>query len=228
MSVFALKLVAVVCMLLDHIGYAVGSAPLRCIGRLAFPIYAFLIGNGFRYTSNPGHYFLRLLLLAAVSQIPYTLFLFHTVSAQKLNIFFPLAFGLGWLWALSRCTTAGKKLACSAIALAVCALWNAWIPMDYGLRGVVLIVVLFFCDAKSWTMAAAFCAVYYLPIWNALLTATALPSGWNQTLFGAAALPLLYFYNQELGYWGKSAKAIQWGFYVFYPVHLLALWLIFA
>ena len=83
MSVFILKIIAAVSMVIDHIGYAISAGrfvlpghmcfKLRAIGRIAFPVYAFLLTNGFRKTSDRVRYLSRLLLFAAISQIPYSL-----------------------------------------------------------------------------------------------------------------------------------------------------------
>ncbi len=86
MSAFVLKLIAIIAMLIDHIGYLMGTVPntspalqtlaflCRMVGRIAFPIFAFQIAQGYRKTSNVYKYGLRLLILAVVSQIPYALF----------------------------------------------------------------------------------------------------------------------------------------------------------
>lgn len=82
MTVFSLKLIAVVSMLIDHAGYFLLSrglvgyelySAMRAVGRLAFPIYAFLLVNGFDKTSDRRRYLSRLVLFAAVSQVPFTL-----------------------------------------------------------------------------------------------------------------------------------------------------------
>lgn len=82
MTVFTLKIIAVVSMLIDHLGYFLLSRGLvgyelytamRSVGRLAFPIYAFLLVNGFDKTSDRRRYLSRLVLFAAVSQVPFTL-----------------------------------------------------------------------------------------------------------------------------------------------------------
>lgn len=220
MSVLTLKLIAVASMLLDHIGYATDLYALRCVGRLAFPIFAYLIGNGFRHTSHPGRYLGRLLLLAVISQIPYTLFLYGSITPEKLNVFITLSLGLGTLWAMERCTHSTGRMLCLMASILLCAGIESVVPMDYGLRGVLLIVMLYYCP-NGIAMAAVFVGVYYLPIWEALLGNMPLPAGWQQSIFGVLALPLLYAYN---GNPGCRSKVLQWGFYLFYPAHLLILY----
>ncbi len=95
MSVFILKVIACFIMLLDHIGAVLGSDGwgiinadisiyLRGIGRISYPIFAFLIVNGWRYTKNKYQYFSRMLLFSGLSQIPYTLAL-YTVNTMKIT-----------------------------------------------------------------------------------------------------------------------------------------------
>lgn len=83
MSVFILKLIAMLAMLLDHVAEVFGwtgwdvlpvnASIIRCIGRISFPIFAFFIVNGWKYTHNREKYFLRLALCGIVSHIPFTL-----------------------------------------------------------------------------------------------------------------------------------------------------------
>ena len=86
MSNFYLKLIACICMLIDHIGYLFFPQYefLRVIGRIAFPIFSYLITEGYTHTSSIRKYSLRLLIFALISQIPYML-VFNT---SNLNIFF--------------------------------------------------------------------------------------------------------------------------------------------
>ena len=83
MSVFIIKLIAVIAMLFDHVAEVFGltgwdvlpvnASTIRCIGRISFPVFAFFIVNGWKYTRNREKYFLRLALCAIVSHIPFSL-----------------------------------------------------------------------------------------------------------------------------------------------------------
>lgn len=95
MSLFLLKLVACFAMLLDHAGIVFGwegwdvlpsdiTDTMRYVGRLAFPVFAFLIVNGWGYTKNKQRYFSNLILFAIISQIPYTL-AFYFVNLEKVG-----------------------------------------------------------------------------------------------------------------------------------------------
>ena len=97
MSSFVLKIIAVVTMFIDHLGYIIWGRVtfFNYIGRLAFPIFAFQISEGYLHTKNLKKYFLRLIIIAIVSQIPYSLFLStYSNDYTSPNIFFTLISGL--------------------------------------------------------------------------------------------------------------------------------------
>ena len=97
MTSFTLKIIALITMFIDHLGYAIFNkfSFFNYIGRVAFPIFAFQISEGFHYTKNVKKYFARLLLFAIFSQIPFMLFLsIFSTNIYKLNVFFTLFLGL--------------------------------------------------------------------------------------------------------------------------------------
>ena len=98
MTSFVLKIIALITMFIDHSGYVfVGSFSFcNFIGRIAFPIFAFQISEGYKHTKNLKKYFLRLGIFALISQIPFSLFSFkyHGGNILILNVFFTLFLGL--------------------------------------------------------------------------------------------------------------------------------------
>ena len=87
MTSFSLKIIALITMFLDHISYPIfgGFSYLNLIGRIAFPIFAFQISEGFIHTKNVKKYMLRLLLFAFISQIPFQLFHFKFVNPNSIS-----------------------------------------------------------------------------------------------------------------------------------------------
>ena len=124
MSVFAIKLLALVTMVIDHSAYYLYASSLiehglyfamRTVGRIAFPLYAFLLVNGFEKTSDRGKYLSRLVLFAAVSQLPYTVvFSYENYSLSAVS-----GFALLWPW----------YVVVPAV-LAVCAVWYFCVRRD--------------------------------------------------------------------------------------------------
>ena len=96
MSSFVLKIIAIISMVFDHVGDACIKhlSAMNLIGRLAFPIFAFQISEGYYHTKNLKKYFLRLFLFALISQIPFMLFMSTYTNAFSLNIFCTLFVGL--------------------------------------------------------------------------------------------------------------------------------------
>ena len=109
---FKLKMLAVISMSIDHTGAVLmpDCIWLRIIGRLAFPIYCFLLVQGFRNTSNIKKYIGRLALFAVVSEIPFNLAFYGTIIAEEFrNVFFTLLLGLLLLNLLPCCGLTVKR-----------------------------------------------------------------------------------------------------------------------
>lgn len=105
MSSFVLKMIAVFSMCFDHFGYLFSAGNFsfyNLIGRLAFPIFAFQISEGYTHTRDLNKYFWRLFLFAVISQIPFNLFEYAFGFDLSLNIFFTLLLGLTAIFAYDK------------------------------------------------------------------------------------------------------------------------------
>ena len=211
-----LKWIAIVTMLIDHIGYVLvpSSTPLygicRLIGRLAFPIFCFLLTEGLLHTRNRRRYLTRLLAFALVSEIPFDL-AFHggVLEFSSQNVFFTLFLGLlglviyDWL--------APKISFAAMLGPLACVLAAEWMGTDYGGLGVLMISVCYLFRENRYLRLGALGAA------NVCMSLEFS----DRQYFACAALIPLFFYNGERG---KGGKWSQYFFYLFYPLHLLLLW----
>lgn len=243
MSALILRIIACVAMLLDHIGYYNGNMFLRAVGRIAFPIFVYLICNGYRHTSCRWRYCLRLGLFALISQIPFSLFCANSLTYMNGNVFVTLLAALLCVWGTD--VLWGNRIGrwlCWLPVAAGCILYQQGILVsDYGARGIVLAMIFYLLDGKAvWkrlvTIAACVIAVFYdqlvLVVVYLLHGQLYLPhlGQWDLwQLFSLCALPLIFLYNGQKGPAPKKkslAKLMQLGFYLFYPAHMLVLWLL--
>ena len=208
LSAFDLKCIAVFSMLVDHIGAYLYPSELwmRYVGRLAFPIYSFLIVEGFFHTSDLKKYMGRLFFFALVSEIPYDLVRFDTpVYMDHQNIFFTLFLALVCMYVL-HALWEHIWMACAAVA-GVGALVHYVIKPDYGIGGIAVILCFYVFRTRrleQFLSVAAINLCCYGKIQQA----------------GALALVPIWFYN------GTKGPKVKYFFYLFYPVHLLLLYLI--
>jgi len=243
MTALMLRVIACVAMLLDHIGYAFGIAQLRVVGRIAFPIFVYLIYNGYRYTSSPAKYALRLTIFALISQVPFALFCHYANYFQNGNVFVTLLMALLCVWAAD---VLAKKRAtkwfCLVPAVLVFGLYYfGVIHSDYGAKGILMALVFWLLDGKKvwkrvFTCVLVLCVVYHSQILGCALNLVrgngfvfSLTSLEKTQVWSLLALPLIFTYNGKKGSipGGKvCAKIAQYGFYAFYPVHMLILWFV--
>ncbi len=205
MTVFVLKLFALVTMIIDHTGAVLFPQFrwMRYVGRLSFPIYAFLISEGFVHTRSVNKFLTRLLVFALISEVPYDLAFNGTISfINDMNVFFTLFLGLLAL-ALVDYFVYSTFLQCACVA-ALGALAQ-FLYTDYRFIGVCLIVSFYlFRDRLSFKIAGAS---------NALI-----PFSSNIEGMALVSLVPICLYN------GKQGR-FKWKyfFYAIYPVHLLIL-----
>ncbi len=223
---FQLKIIAIVTMLIDHTGVILfpGRIWFRIIGRTAFPIFAFMIAEGYLHTRNPWKYLARLLLFAVVSQVPYSLMGNRApLSLSALSIYCTLALGLvaiiayekmkGYL--LEHRFHQALSVGLSLILPAVCIWLGEKLHVDYAWRGVALIFAFHFART-NWQAVLGVLALLTVYEWPALMSGRI-----NQTYLGLfLPMPLLFLYN------GRKGISMKYLFYLFYPAHILILVLI--
>lgn len=234
MSEFILKLFAMACMAIDHIGLVFFPQHrfLRCIGRIAFPLYAFMIAEGFAHTEKSGHtgkYLIRLALLALLSEIPYDIGLYGTFPRMDhTNVIFTLLVGLLMLYGISHTSS----LPLQAVIIVLCAYTAEFIHSSYGYAGVTLILlyhlyVQYGKDKNTGTRILILCGIamlfggYYLchnarSMDPSTVIAVFKRSTWTQTGV-LASVPLIAFYN---GKKGQDSPVFRWFYRLFYPLHL--------
>lgn len=227
-----LKWIAIITMLIDHIGAVLLTRMLlyypyaqdlsvyddsymvlyyimratRTIGRLAFPIFCFLLVEGFQRTRSKAKYVLRMAIFSVLTEVPFDLaFAGKAVNWGYQNVMLTLLIGMLAMWG---CELAGKYFAENKpLVLAgwcVCAglgmLAAEGLQTDYGAKGIICIMVLYFfrCN-RLWQCAAGALSL----VWEA------------EAMF---SFLLLYIYN------GMRGKQMKYLFYLFYPLHLLVLY----
>lgn len=210
-----LKGLAAATMVVDHVGVVLLPQLwlLRCVGRLAFPIYAFFLAQGFRYTKSRAKYLARLAGFALLSEIPFDYMVYGQAFAwQGQNVMFTLALALLAL----ACLEKGGWWMTGAVA---CCLAAEALRTDYGSFGVLLPVTSFYLWPRGKGLwALVFLAMCWL--WEfAPIPGTPVPM---EALGVAAALPLALYHGGR----GTEGPVVRWGFYAVYPLHMGVLALI--
>ncbi len=220
-----LKIIAMLSMLIDHTAYMLQkSVPflsepislpfgksitvyyiMRMLGRLAFPIFCFLIAEGFYYTRNKKKYGFNLLIFAIISELPFNLLISrgkHLFYTNKQNIFFTLFLGFLVLYILECKLNTIFKLSISVSIVIL----SSFLRIDYGTLGVILIIMLYVLRNNN--------------IAKTIIAKPLLSGGYPAW----SAFVLINLYNGKRGF--IQGKFLKYVFYAFYPVHILILYII--
>ena len=228
-----LRTIAVVLMLSDHIWATAMSFGnwMTYIGRLAFPIFAFQIAEGFVHTSNFKKYALRLLGFAVVTEIPFNLFYSSRwFNPYHQNVLFTLLLGLLAIYVIdnARKIKTAKNIALSVLWLVLICLASVIGFVDYGFSGMITVVMFYLLRDFPFAWLAQLAAMVLINI--VFFEGQVFPVEFFGKMveipsqgFAVLSLIPIWLYG---GKKGRSSKVMQYGFYAFYPVHMLILYLI--
>lgn len=232
MDIYKLKLVAIITMLIDHLAAVfVDFMPIECyylcrsVGRMAFPLFCFMLVEGYFHTRNRNNYLKRLFIFAIISEIPFDLAFFKTaINISYQNVFFTLFIGLLTLVYLGKIENFKNiyiKLTLYTLTILLASLVSFILMTDYSAAGVILIDLIYFIkknepDEKNVNKFVAIGIVLWLLICDLIL-------GTINELAGFPAAILILFYNGKRG----AGRLNKMFFYLFYPVHLLLIWILY-
>lgn len=204
-----LEIIAMVTMLIDHIGYVFfeNEVSFRIIGRIAMPIYAYLIVRGFNYTKNYNHYFKRVVVLAVISQFPYIL----ALNNSYLNIIFSFIICLLCL----RVIKINNNIFVKIFTIIVSFFVLSYFSFEYG--SYVLLLVLMYYFFNGWKLILGHIIIDSIYITLGLLSEL-------QIYSVIATLLIIYFEKNKQKY--KKIKINRTFYRMFYPMHLLLIGII--
>ena len=217
LSAETLKLIACITMLIDHIGaILVPQIWLRVVGRIAFPIYCFLLAEGAHYTRDKKKYGLRLLMGLLLSEIPFDIAFWGRLTWTHQSVMVTLLLGYTMLVLMGMVKNPILKILTALPFYFLADLLNC----DYGGQGILFILVFGLAREYSlplWVSAIALAAASLAnPSFPIYLMGISIPI----ELFCLGAMVPLAFYS---GRKATKSKAVQWAFYFFYPGHLAVL-----
>jgi len=235
---FQIKLIAIITMVIDHTGmiFFPRIIVFRIIGRIAFPLFAFFIAEGFRHTRSVKKYLFRLFLCAILFQIPDWVFgseamrrIFISwgwesvpIINYELNIFATLFLGLAAISLFEKLKE--KHIAYSWLAVTAMAAIAQIIGADYGAYGVLFIIVFYIAERNmikiliGWIILHASYAAYEVYSSYAASGIIAFPH--SIQLFSLLSIGIIALYNGERG------RKMKYFFYLFYPLHMIVLYVI--
>lgn len=250
---FHLKLVAMAFMVVDHFGvmvlgpyFGTGSAAYliaRIFGRIAFPLFAFMVVEAVQYTRNFKNYFLRLTAMAGVMGFSmFVLTEYFSIAIPAGNIFIELALGALLIYSLNHADYRRFLFFIPLLYLPVANRLNLpnYLQPDYGDYGLLLMLGFYFAkrlsvsySLPSWIprnlssgQVGALALLIVHAVWLLLvaLFTDAGFAGMGIQALAILAAPFLYFYRGTLGYHARWFKIFS---YAFYPLHFIILYIMY-
>lgn len=206
-----LKLLAAFLMVVDHMGLVLFPQYIifRIIGRLSFPIFCFTLAEGFYYTHSMKKHMLLLLVAAVISEPLYDVVLGGSITYRGMNVMFTFLLAAVAVRALQFVEMKKDSIILkilSVIVMFLCAVIAEYASTDYGAYGVIMILI--FYILRPWKVYDMLFSSLYM-----LMTAGI------QRYSVLSVIPIA-LYN------GKAGKKYKYFFYIFYPAHLIVLYII--
>lgn len=226
-----LKSIAILTMTLDHIGFGFYSyLPtsvyyiLRGIGRIAFPIFCFMIAEGMYHTSSRLRYCSRLFIFAVLSEIPYDLLGRNVLfNFSEQNVLFTLLAGALTIWGMEALSGKGRHLSLlSFFLLFACCTIVTLCNTDYRYFGILYIVIFYFLRRNRAVMFGTFASVVTFSVIQNTIMFGSTPFYFIGFLAILSILPLSCYYGKK----GARSFFLKYWFYFYYPLHMLALYFI--
>ncbi len=219
MSSFALHIWAMLLMLCDHLQLTLlPDLPiLRCVGRLAFPLFAFMAVEGYLHTRSLKKYLLRLLMLAVISEIPFDLLVSGSVfDPMHQNVIWTIILGLCCIRAFENISADLKKMLSAVVIIA--SLAAAIIArVDYSSAGVLTLLA--FYAFRGNTLWCRLMQLLSLAFINLVLLG-GIEFAFPYQALAVLSLPIIWLYDGSQGPHNGFIKAAN---YLFYPAHMLIL-----
>lgn len=234
-SSVGLHIFAMIFMLMDHMWATVftNTQWLTQVGRLAFPIFAFMIVEGYTHTKNLKKYVIRLLAFALISEIPFNFMtggrVFYYVHQ---NVLWTFLIGIGLMHLNELARKKGKLWLTALTAVSTVALGYilGYITfVDYNAAGILTVLLFyFFRGRKWWCMLGQLAGLYYINVellQGLYFEVELFGHNFEIVQQGIAVLSLVFIWLYK-GRQGKKSKVFQYFCYAFYPAHMLILWII--